>query len=576
MEDVIMKMLKRIFQLTDKGTVGVVKASITSFLSYCSLMIPMILFMIFVQNIIEGKSNSLVFFIIGILVMLVVMYVIMSIEYDNLYNETYKESANLRIEIANILKNLPLSFFSKHDISDLSQTIMKDVSTIEHAMSHAIPKVIGLIFYLILIIAMLMFASFKLALCILIPIIISTSFIFITKKIQLVGNKRYYDIMRGISEDFQESIELQQEIKSYGQVDKITKKIYDDIDYSEKIHIKAEWKMVLPLSISTNIQNLTLGATILFGTALYLKGEASILYLIGYIMCASKIIDAVNGMFSNLAELMYLDANLQRIKELRTAEVQQGEPKKLNNFDIEFKNVEFGYNENKVIDDISFVAKQGEVTALVGPSGCGKTTVLRLMSRLYDYDKGKIIIDGNDIKEVETESLFENISIVFQDVTLFNTSILENIRFGNKDATDEQVKEASRLANCEEFIEKLPDKYDTLIGENGSKLSGGERQRISIARAFLKNSPIVLLDEISASLDVENEMKIQESLNKLIKDKTVLVISHRMKSIENVDKIIVMENGKIESQGTHSELLEKSKVYNTMIRNSNLTENYSY
>lgn len=571
-----MKMLKRIFQLTDKGTVGVVKASITSFLSYCSLMIPMILFMIFVQNIIEGKSNSLVFFIIGILVMLVVMYVIMSIEYDNLYNETYKESANLRIEIANILKNLPLSFFSKHDISDLSQTIMKDVSTIEHAMSHAIPKVIGLIFYLILIIAMLMFASFKLALCILIPIIISTSFIFITKKIQLVGNKRYYDIMRDISENFQQAIELQQEIKSYGQVDKFTKEIFENVEYSEKIHIKAEFKMVLLLSISTNIQNLTLGATILFGTMFYLNGEVSLLYFVAFIMCASKIIDAVNGMFANLAELMYLDANLQRIKELRTAEVQQGEPKKLNNFDIEFKNVEFGYGENKVINDISFIAKQGEVTALVGPSGCGKTTVLRLMSRLYDYDSGKILIDGNDIKGVETESLFENISIVFQEVTLFNTSILENIRFGNKDATDEQVKEAARLANCEEFIEKLPEKYDTLIGENGSKLSGGERQRISIARAFLKNAPIILLDEISASLDVENEMKIQESLNKLIKDKTVLVISHRMKSIENVDKIIVMENGKIESQGTHSELLEKSKVYNTMIRNSNLTENYSY
>ncbi|WP_311525832.1 ABC transporter ATP-binding protein [uncultured Parvimonas sp.] len=572
----MMKILKRMFQLTDKGTAGIIKASIASFFSYCSLMIPMILLMFFVQNIIEGKSNSLVFFIIGILVMLVVMYVIMSIEYDNLYNETYKESANLRIEIANILKNLPLSFFSKHDISDLSQTIMKDVATIEHAISHAIPKVIGLIFYLILIIAMLMFASFKLALCILIPIIISTSFIFITKKIQLVGNKRYYDIMRDISENFQQAIELQQEIKSYGQVDKFTKEIFENVEYSEKIHIKAEFKMVLLLSISTNIQNLTLGATILFGTMFYLNGEVSLLYFVAFIMCASKIIDAVNGMFANLAELMYLDANLQRIKELRTAEVQQGEPKKLNNFDIEFKNVEFGYGENKVINDISFIAKQGEVTALVGPSGCGKTTVLRLMSRLYDYDSGKILIDGNDIKGVETESLFENISIVFQEVTLFNTSILENIRFGNKDATDEQVKEAARLANCEEFIEKLPDKYDTLIGENGSKLSGGERQRISIARAFLKNAPIILLDEISASLDVENEMKIQESLNKLIKDKTVLVISHRMKSIENVDKIIVMENGKIESQGTHSELLEKSKVYNTMVRNSNLTENYSY
>jgi len=269
-------------------------------------------------------------------------------------------------------------------------------------------------------------------------------------------------------------------------------------------------------------------------------------------------------MLSNFAELMYLDGNLQRIRELKSTKIQTGEAKELHNFDIEFKNVEFGYGENKVINDISFVAKQGEVTALVGPSGCGKTTVLRLMSRLYDYDSGKIIIDGNDIKGIETESLFENISIVFQEVTLFNTSILENIRFGNKNATDEQVKEAARLANCEEFIEKLPEKYNTLIGENGSKLSGGERQRISIARAFLKNAPIILLDEISASLDVENEMKIQESLNKLIKNKTVLVISHRMKSIENANKIIVMENGKIESQGNHNELLEKSKVYNTM------------
>ena len=293
-------------------------------------------------------------------------------------------------------------------------------------------------------------------------------------------------------------------------------------------------------------------------------------------MCASKIIDAVNSLLSNFAELMYLDGNLQRIKELRSTEIQSGEEKKLKKFDIEFKNVEFGYGENKVIDNISFIAKQGEVTAIVGPSGCGKTTVLRLMSRLYDYDKGKIIIDDNDIKEIDTESLFENISIVFQEVTLFNTSILENIRFGDKNATDEQVKEAARLANCEEFIEKLPEKYDTLIGENGSKLSGGERQRISIARAFLKNAPIILLDEISASLDVENEMKIQESLNKLIKNKTVLVVSHRMKSIENVNKIIVMENGKIESQGSHMELIEKSKVYKTMVAKSNLAENYSY
>lgn len=571
-----MKMLKRMFQLTDMGTLGIVKASIASFFVYCSLMIPMTLLMVFIQNILELKENNISFFIVGNIIMVFIMYIIMSIEYNCLYNETYKESANIRIEIAEILKKLPLSFFSKHDVSDLSQTIMKDVSTIEHAISHTIPKVLGLIVYLFLIVIMLLIFNFKLALCILIPIILSIVCIFISKKSQVNGNKKYYNVMREISEDFQESIELQQEIKSYNQIEKFSKKIIDDINYSEKVHIKSELGMVLPISISTNIQNLTLGATILFGTSIYLKGEASLLYLIGYIMCASKIIDAVNSLLSNFAELMYLDGNLQRIKELRSTEIQSGEEKKLKKFDIEFKNVEFGYGENKVIDNISFIAKQGEVTAIVGPSGCGKTTVLRLMSRLYDYDKGKIIIDDNDIKEIDTESLFENISIVFQEVTLFNTSILENIRFGDKNATDEQVKEAARLANCEEFIEKLPEKYDTLIGENGSKLSGGERQRISIARAFLKNAPIILLDEISASLDVENEMKIQESLNKLIKNKTVLVVSHRMKSIENVNKIIVMENGKIESQGSHMELIEKSKVYKTMVAKSNLAENYSY
>jgi ABC-type multidrug transport system, ATPase and permease components len=576
MEDIIMKMLKRMFQLTDMGTLGIVKASIASFFVYCSLMIPMTLLMVFIQNILELKENNISFFIVGNIIMVFIMYIIMSMEYNCLYNETYKESANIRIEIAEILKKLPLSFFSKHDVSDLSQTIMKDVSTIEHAISHAIPKALGLIVYLFLIVIMLLIFNFKLALCILIPIILSIVCIFISKKSQVNGNKKYYNVMREISEDFQESIELQQEIKSYNQIEKFSKKIIDDINYSEKVHIKSELGMVLPLSISTNIPNLTLGATILFGTSIYLKGEASLLYLIGYIMCASKIIDAVNSLLSNFAELMYLDGNLQRIKELRSTEIQSGEEKKLKKFDIEFKNVEFGYGENKVIDNISFIAKQGEVTAIVGPSGCGKTTVLRLMSRLYDYDKGKIIIDDNDIKEIDTESLFENISIVFQEVTLFNTSILENIRFGDKNATDEQVKEAARLANCEEFIEKLPEKYDTLIGENGSKLSGGERQRISIARAFLKNAPIILLDEISASLDVENEMKIQESLNKLIKNKTVLVVSHRMKSIENVNKIIVMENGKIESQGSHIELLEKSKVYKTMVSKSNLAENYSY
>ena len=249
----------------------------------------------------------------------------------------------------------------------------------------------------------------------------------------------------------------------------------------------------------------------------------------------------------------------------------------MQHYGIQFKDVEFSYNGGqKIIDGISFTAEQNKVTALVGPSGCGKTTVLRLASRLYDYNKGQILIDGKDIATIDTDSLFDKISIVFQDVGLFNTSIMENIRVGNKNASDNDVKEAARLANCAEFIEALPDGYNTVIGENGSRLSGGERQRLSIARALLKNAPIIILDEISASLDVENEMKIQESLNTLIKGKTVIIISHRLKSIENADKIIVMNQGKVDAEGTHAELLQKSALYRNMIEKSGLTEHYTY
>ena len=320
-----------------------------------------------------------------------------------------------------------------------------------------------------------------------------------------------------------------------------------------------------------------IGLTLGFGVPMLLNGEVSLLFLLGYIIAAAKIKDAVSALYMNLAEIMYIDSRINRIKELREVKIQTGEKAELNTYNIEFKDVEFSYNsDRKIINGLSFTAKQGQVTALVGPSGCGKTSVLRLMSRLYDYDKGQILIDGKDIAKIDTDSLFEKISIVFQDVTLFNTTVMENIRIGNKNASDDEVKEAARLANCSEFIEALPDGYNTVIGENGGKLSGGERQRLSIARAFLKNAPIIILDEISASLNVENEMKIQESLNTLIKNKTVVIISHRLKSVENADKIIVLDNGKLNSEGTHKELMEKSALYRSMIEKSGLTEVYTY
>ena len=278
-----------------------------------------------------------------------------------------------------------------------------------------------------------------------------------------------------------------------------------------------------------------------------------------------------------MTEMSYIEPAIVRIKEIKNAALQEGEDTDLSSYDIEFKNVSFAYNEDaKVLKDVSFTAKQGEVTALVGISGSGKTSVLRLISRLYDYDTGSILIDGKDIKNISTESLFKNVSIVFQYVTLFNTSIMENIRLGRESATDEEVREAAVLANCMDFIEKLPDGFNTLIGENGAELSGGERQRISIARAFLKDAPVLILDEISASLDVDNEKKIQDSLNKLIKDKTVIIISHRLKSIENVNKIVVIDEGVIETAGNHDELIKDSKVYKNLIEKTKLAEAFNY
>lgn len=316
---------------------------------------------------------------------------------------------------------------------------------------------------------------------------------------------------------------------------------------------------------------------ILTGVQMLHTGEIDILYFLGYVLASIKVRESVESVNMNVEELYYLDSMVKRIREIRETKIQQGKDQTISSYDIEFAQVSFSYDKDtEVLKNVSFTAKQNEVTALVGVSGCGKTSILRLMSRLYDYDGGSIRIGGLDIKELSTKSLFEKLSIVFQDVTLFNTSVLENIRIGKKTATDEEVIQAARLANCEEFIRRLPEGYKTMIGENGATLSGGERQRLSIARAFLKDSPIIILDEIAASLDVENEKKIQDSLNRLILDKTVIIISHRLKSVENADKIVVIDCGRVEASGTHLELLKTSPTYNNLVEKAKLTEEFQY
>jgi ABC transporter, ATP-binding protein len=568
--------LKNIFAITDQGANDLIGASTTSFFVYVVNMLPAILLMMIMNKFIFGVSASNTFYFIASVIVIIAIYVLLNLDYNALYNATYKESENLRIEISTIMARLPLSYFSKHDLSDLAQTIMEDVNAIEHALSHAIGKTIGFAGFFIIVSIMLILGNPVLGLATILPILAAYILLWVTKKIQIKNQKIYYDKLRKNSESFQETIELQQEIKSFGLSKKVKDKLYKDMEVSEQIHIKSELTVGFLMNLIGVLLYLELVLVLITGAILFTKG-LSLLYFIGYLLAAIKLKEGSEGIMFSLAELFYLDSMIQRIKELRETKLQEGEDVGLKDFNIEFENVEFGYDKDtKVLRGVSFTANQNEVTALVGSSGCGKTSILRLISRLYDYDLGSIKISDMDIKNISTKSLFSKISIVFQEVTLFNSSVLENIRIGNLNATDEEVKNAARLANCEEFVEKLPNGYDTIIGENGATLSGGERQRISIARAFLKNSPIIILDEIAASLDVENEKKIQESLNKLTMNKTVVIISHRLKSIENVDKIVVLNDGKVEAFGKHKELLSISKTYKNLVESAELVEEYRY
>lgn len=568
---------KNRYALSEQGAENLTKATWFCFLTYCINLAPMFILMGLINQLALGNISSTWQFIIIAVMTLVFMYISLSNEYVSLYNATYKESADLRKGIAKNLADLPIAYFSKHDLSDLSQTIMADVETIEHAMSHSIPKVVGMWMFFPLMGLLMLIGNWKLGLAAIIPTLLSFIIIPLAKETEVSAYGKYYNVLRDNSEIFQETIELQQEISSFNQSEKVKKALYKKMEESERIHLGVEFVSMVFIGISSLLAYISVAVVIAVGIRLLLHNEITVLYLIGYIIGAIKIKELFDISKEGITEMFYIEPAVRRIKEMKSAVLQEGEDTKLSKYDIEFKNVSFAYDKyTPVLKDVSFTAKQGEVTALVGVSGSGKTSVLRLISRLYDYDGGSILIDGRDIKNISTDSLFKDISIVFQDVTLFNTSILENIRLGNEKAGDEEVKNAARLANCMDFIEKLPERFDTKIGENGAELSGGERQRLSIARAFLKDAPILILDEISASLDVDNEKKIQDSLNNLIKNKTVIIISHRLKSIEKVDKIVVLDDGVVEDMGTHKELIEHSKVYKNLIKKTKLAEEFNY
>ena len=569
--------LKNAFQLSDSGAKGLVKSIWSFFLYYVSFVPPMICVFLFADRLLHGNTGKPVVYLLFMLAATLVMYLVINYNYKTTYDETYQESATLRIDLAEHLSKLPLSYFSKHNLSDLAQTIMADVASIEHAFANAVANSIGFAIYFLVISVALLIMNWKLGLCVLLPVLTSASVLFLTKKLQVRDVNKHYDKLRDISESFQNAIELNQEIKSYGLKEKVEAQMDQQLDESENLQWKAQIIQTIPVTIGQTLSILPIGITATVGLSMLASGQVSILILLGYIIMAAKLSGAMGGVLLYLTEIFYLDARIARIGEIKNHELQGGEKAVLSDFNVEIKDVCFSYQKDtQVIRHASFTAEQGQVTALVGPSGCGKTTMLKLISRLYDADSGTVQIGGTDIREIHTDSLFKYVSIVFQEVILFNTSIMENIRLGRLDASDEEVIRAAKLAGCNEFVSRLPDTYQTIIGENGTKLSGGERQRLSIARAILKDAPIIILDEIAASLDVETEVQIQTGLNHLIQGKTVIVISHRLKSIENADKIVVMKAGTVEACGKHAHLLKQSPTYRKMIEKSNLAEKFNY
>ena len=565
------------YAMSEKGALNLRKAIFShTLVNLTKLFAPMIGFMFLFQYIgiltgIESYNFTSVYYIVLIVVMMIVMFLVARWDYVRLYTNVYNESANSRIELAERLKKLPLSYFGKRDLADLAETMMNDMNLYETIFSHAVPHIYSTAISTSIIALMLIFYNWKLALAALWVIPISILIIFLSKKSQKKIVQGWIDDNRKVFDNLQENIEQIEQIKSYNLEDRMLNDFFEKLNASTKQKTKGEVVAGTLTGIATAILKLGIISVAVIGVNMLMAGEVSVLVYIAFLMLTASIYLPIEGIITFMSMIVMLDAVVGRIKEIKTMPVQEGKKDiDIKNYDIEFKDVYFGYDDYSVINGVSFTAKQGEITALIGSSGSGKTTLTKLAARFWDIDKGKILIGGEDIGKIDPETLFKNFSIVFQDVILFNSSIKDNIKIGKKDATDEEIIRAAKIARCYEFIDKMPDGIDTVIGENGQRLSGGERQRISIARAILKDAPIILLDEATASLDVENESLIQEALSELIKEKTAIVIAHRLRTIRNANKIVLLNAGKIEAIGTDEELCKSSEFYKAMLRKSNI------
>lgn len=572
--------LKHKYALSEQGAKDMIKAVFAVTVSNLVLMLPVGLLYLLASDVLEGEvqKGKLPLYIGGIVIALVLIMLTTYFQYNATFLATYVESGVRRRTLAEKLRKIPLSFFGKKDLADLTNTIMADCAWLETASSHFIPELIGAMASTTIVVISLFFFDIRMTVAAVWVMPVAFFVVFAARPISHRMNERAMKYKLICQDGIQEGLETLRDLKSYNATDTYLTGLNEKIQAVEKHSVVSEFINAVFVCSAQMILKLGIGTVALTGGILFARGEISALTFFMYILVVSRMYDPMQVALENFSAVIATDTQCKRMDEILSHEEQTGKTvMEHQGYDICFEHVGFSYEDGEqVLKDVSFTAKQGEVTALIGPSGGGKTTVSRLAARFWDTKKGKITVGGMDVSTIEPETLLSLYSIVFQDVTLFNNTILENIRIGKKDATDAEVMAAAKLAHCDEFVERMPEKWNSMIGENGSELSGGERQRISIARAFLKDAPIILMDEATASLDVDNESLIQDALSRLIQNKTVLIIAHRMRTVDGVDKIVVLKDGVVAESGTPGELREQKGIYRHMVDLQLQAENWKY
>ena len=561
--------LQHKYALSEKGTKDMLRAFVAVTIANLVLMLPVGLLYYLASYLLEGDvpRANIPFFTVSIIVVLILIAASTVFQYMSTFYSTYVESGVRRRTLAEKLRKIPLSFFGKKDLADLTNTIMSDCALLETASSHWIPELVGAIISTTLIVISLFFFDWRMALAAVWVMPVAFLIVLYSRKVMGKVYERTMQYRISCQDGIQEGLETLRDLRSYNMTDTYMSGLETKIKAVEKNAIFVEFTNAAFVCSAQMILKLGIGTVAVVGSVLLMNGQITVLTFFMFLLVVTRMYEPLQISLQNLSAIISADTNCKRMDEILSYEEQEGSEELTNDgYDIQFDHASFAYKDGEqVLSDVSFMAKQGEVTALIGPSGGGKTTVTRLAARFWDNDTGSITVGGMKVTDIDPEKLLSLYSIVFQDVTLFNDTIMENIRIGRQGATDEEVMEAARLAHCDEFVESMPEKWNTMIGENGSELSGGERQRISIARAFLKDAPIILMDEATASLDVDNESFIQESISKLICDKTVLIIAHRMRTVDGVDKIVVLKDGTVAEQGSPAELKQTDGIYKHMV-----------